>query len=106
MKLPLALVALVLISGCSTVSLDSVRKVTPVQQQPYVEAQMRSTVELSKIVIGLERGAVYGQLVGWAGVIKPNIRSSSIENLHYPRSSPAKNASKRPLKIEFYHCLL
>jgi hypothetical protein len=62
MKLLPAFAALIFFSGCSTVSLDSVRKVAPAQPQPYAELQMRSTVELSKIVIGLERGAVYGQL--------------------------------------------
>jgi hypothetical protein len=48
--------------GCSTVSLDAVKRVSSATVMPLTSNEINASVEFTKVVVALERGTVYGQI--------------------------------------------
>lgn len=56
------LVSAAVLSGCATVPLESVKRVPAANVAAFSPTDLKTTVELSKVVIAIERGTEYGQL--------------------------------------------
>lgn len=58
-----AVVMLTILAGCAT-PMDPIKRAPSAGSPTFDEAKIQNTIEFSKVILGLDSGAVYGQLSG------------------------------------------